>query len=113
MGVRKELSIRIFEDDFGLNADGEDNKRHDNQCESLFPYIAAFKLALNLGDRYKQLLLVVLIERELVYVPEHTPVHHVSYKPNESCHVFAVNLVQRFVDVLCGNRWFLCTFMWR
>lgn len=89
--LRRDLIMLLFaekdlvsslKNEFYLDSDGENNHRHNKGDEDSFARIFTLILLLHLSDRNKQLLHVVLVERQWINVSKDAPICQMANETN-------------------------------
>lgn len=81
--------VRVFENQLDFNTNGKHHHRHQERYKHTFlRRILGLESRDYLGDRDEQLLLVVFVQRQRVYMTENTPVCQMADLTNQFCCLF-------------------------
>ena len=82
--LTEKFWVGVFEDDFDLHADSQNNHRHVEGHEYTLACILCLKLSLNLSDWDEQLFAMVHVKWKLVELTKDAPVGQMSDETNQT-----------------------------
>ena len=96
----KEFMVTVLENVLYFNSYCQDNHRHQEGWVSLLSLIFRIQLCLYLLDRHEELLLMVIIKWQLIYVAKDWPVSEVYYETNKPRYLFRLYFCESSFDVI-------------